>query len=278
MSRTTPSPNDAQRPTLREAAVAALGLSLLFVAVYGATNRITALRTDVHTVYFAWERHIPFVPAMIVPYMSIDLFFLAAPFLCSHRRELRTLSRRITAAILIAGVSFLLFPLELAVERPHAEGAIGAVFNWFRGVDLPYNLCPSLHIALRTILADLYARHSRGLAKWSLQVWFSLVGLSTLLTYQHHVIDVAGGFVLAAVCFYAIRETPFKLPVERNEHVAWPTRSAASSRRSRDSRCVPGAVCCSGRPLRWRSSRARTSASVRECFTRPMDGCRCASG
>jgi membrane-associated phospholipid phosphatase/predicted protein tyrosine phosphatase len=221
MSRTTPSPHDAERPTLREAAIAAIGLSLLFVAVYGATNRFTALRSDVHTVYFAWERHIPFVPEMIVPYMSIDLFFLAAPFLCAHRRELRTLSRRIAAAILIAGVSFLLFPLELAVERPHAEGAIGAVFNWFRGVDLPYNLCPSLHIALRTILADLYARHTRGLAKWSLQVWFSLVGLSTLLTYQHHVIDVAGGFVLAAVCFYAVRETPFRLPVERNERVAW---------------------------------------------------------
>ena len=27
--------------------------------------------------------YIPFVPLMIIPYMSIDLFFAAAPFICS---------------------------------------------------------------------------------------------------------------------------------------------------------------------------------------------------
>ena len=32
-------------------------------------------------------------------------------------------------------------------------------------MDKPYNLCPSLHIALRTILAVTYARHTRGWAK-----------------------------------------------------------------------------------------------------------------
>ena len=37
----------------------------------------------------------------------------------------------------------------------------GAVFGWFFAADLPYNLFPSLHIALRTILAETYARHTR---------------------------------------------------------------------------------------------------------------------
>ena len=41
---------------------------------------------DVGTWVFAWERLIPFVPLMIVPYMSIDLFFVAAPFLCTDAR------------------------------------------------------------------------------------------------------------------------------------------------------------------------------------------------
>ena len=40
------------------------------------------MRHDVGTFAFAWERFIPFVPVMVVPYMSIDLFFVAAPFLC----------------------------------------------------------------------------------------------------------------------------------------------------------------------------------------------------
>ena len=30
--------------------------------------------------------------------------------------------------------------------------------------------------------------------------WFVLVGLSPLLTHQHHVIDIVGGFALAGGC------------------------------------------------------------------------------
>lgn len=207
------------RPTFLQAAFVSLWTSLLFVGVYNAANWISSWRQVTSTIYFPWERHIPFVPTMILPYMSIDLFFVTAPFLCSTRLELRLLARRIALAIVIAGACFLAFPLTLAVERPLASGAMGAVFNWFRSVDLPYNLCPSLHIALRTILADTFARHTRGLTRWASHIWFSLIGFSTLLTYQHHVIDVAGGFVLAAVCFYLVRDAPLRLPVERNYRI-----------------------------------------------------------
>jgi hypothetical protein len=169
---------------------AATGLSVLFLVVYGWTNWFTAQRANVPSLFFAWERSIPFVPLMIAPYMSIDLFFVAAPFLGQTNRELVTFSKRIAVAILIGGVSFLLFPLRFAFERPHAAGWLGAFFDWFRGMDQPYNLLPSLHIALRTILADLYARHTRGLLRHASNIWFVLIGLSAVLTYQHHVIDV----------------------------------------------------------------------------------------
>ncbi len=62
---------------------------------------------------------------MIVPYMSIDLFFVAAPFLCRSERELATFSKRIVAAIVIAGICFLLFPLRFAFGRPPASGWLG---------------------------------------------------------------------------------------------------------------------------------------------------------
>lgn len=201
------------------AAQTSLVLSLFFLAVYGSCNWITAQRTDVGTWYFAWERHIPFVPLMIVPYMSIDLFFAAAPFLCENRRELRTFACRIAFAIIVAGGCFLVLPLRFAFERPAAPGWLGAVFDMFRNFDQPYNLFPSLHITLRTVLADLYARHTRGSVYAVLQAWFSLIGLSTVLTYQHHLVDILGGFVLAAVCFYLFRATPIRLPVMKNPRV-----------------------------------------------------------
>src|SRR5262249_20851921 len=167
---------------------ASIGLSILFLVVYSGTNWITSLRSDVRTWYFEWERWIPFVPWMVIPYMSIDLFFVVAPFLCRGRTELKILAVRIALAILAAGICFLLFPLRLVTEPPAVDGLCGFIFDWFRGMDKPYNLCPSLHIALRTILADTYARNLRGVVRFGSHVWFSLIGFSTLLTYQHHVV------------------------------------------------------------------------------------------
>jgi hypothetical protein len=93
-------------------------LSLLFLGVYGGCNWITAQRTDVDLWYFGWERWMPFWAPMIVPYLSIDLFFIVAPFLCRDRGEVRTFARRIALAIAVAGVCFLLMPLRFAFERP----------------------------------------------------------------------------------------------------------------------------------------------------------------
>ena len=202
------------------AAGTSVGLSLLFVVVYGGTNWLTSLRSDVGTWYFEWEKYIPFVPLMVVPYMSIDLFFAAAPFLCSQRDELRTFRRRIALSIVVAGICFLLMPLKLGFPKPKLDGWIGATFGWFFAADMPYNLCPSLHIALRTILAETYGRHSRGFWRVAAAVWFSLVGFSTVLTHQHQVVDVAGGFVLAIVCFYVVPSVSARRVVTPNWRIA----------------------------------------------------------
>src|SRR5438094_8415539 len=145
----------------RKALLASAGLSALFLIVYSGCNWITARRAGVGTFYFEWERRIPFVPFFILPYMSINLFFVAAPFLCRTERELSILAKRIAAAIIVAGICFLLFPLRFAFPRPHADGWLGAIFDWFRRMDAPYNLLPSLHAALMLILLDLYLRHTR---------------------------------------------------------------------------------------------------------------------
>ena len=41
-------------------------LVFLFLVIYGGCNWITAQRHDVPTLFFSWERSIPFVPLMIV--------------------------------------------------------------------------------------------------------------------------------------------------------------------------------------------------------------------
>src|SRR5213078_716832 len=116
-------------------------------------------------------------------------------------------------------VCFLLFPLRFAFPRPHAGGWLGAIFDWFRGMDSPFNLLPSLHAALLLLLVDLYARNLRGVFLFAAMLWFFLTGLSPVLTYQHHVIDIVGGFVLAGYCFYLFREPLLALPVVVNRRI-----------------------------------------------------------
>jgi len=200
-----------------KALVASVGLSILFLIVYGGCNWISSRRANVGTFYFEWERMIPFVPFFILPYMSIDLFFIAAPFLCRTERELSILAKRIAAAIIVAGVCFLLLPLRFAFPRPHAGGWPGALFDWFRGMDAPYNLLPSLHAALMLILVDVYFRQTRGFVRVAVMMWFALIALSPVLTYQHHVIDIVGGFVLAGICFQLFREPDLCSLPDRSE-------------------------------------------------------------
>jgi protein-tyrosine phosphatase/membrane-associated phospholipid phosphatase len=199
-------------------------LSLLFVTVYGTTNWFTAQRpeTQVNTWYFTWELGaIPYLPLLIVPYMSLDLFFFGAPFLCRDERELRVFAQRVVFSILIAAVFFLVWPLRLAwPERPHVGGWFGDFVEQSCNapflMEYPHNLFPALHITLCMIVGSVYGRHLRGITRVLSHTWFSLIALSTLLTWQHHLVDVAGGFVLGGLAFYLFHESDRRLPVVPN--------------------------------------------------------------
>jgi protein-tyrosine phosphatase len=78
---------------------------------------------------------------------------------------------------------------------------------------------PSLHIAIWMILGGTYDRHTRGVVRVLVHGWFGLIGVSTVLTYQHHVIDVAGGFALALACYYLIPEHEMRPPVTINSRI-----------------------------------------------------------
>jgi predicted protein tyrosine phosphatase len=179
---------------------------LMFEVFYNACNWYTSLRSDVGTWCYDWEFKIPFIPAMIVPYWTLNLFFIGSFFVCSTLVELKVLRTRIGLAILIACSSFLLFPLTLAFPRPEVDGVYGLLFKALRSFDKPYNLSPSLHVALRTLVWPVYVPRTSGVFNLLLRVWFLLIGISTIFTYQHQVIDVATGWLLAIVCLHLVAQ------------------------------------------------------------------------
>jgi len=186
----------------RMAALVCAGTSFLFVLVYGVSNGLAAARGSAGSFHFGWETAIPLVPAMIIPYMSIDLFFVAAPFVCGSKREIGMFARRVATAIVIAGVFFAAWPLTPGFERVTVEGAFGPLFNSLYAFDQPYNLFPSLHVTLAFILRWTYHRHTKGATRWLMHGWFVLVTASTLFTHQHHIVDIVGGAALALFVFY----------------------------------------------------------------------------
>lgn len=218
------------RADFRSKVLWAAGAIGLFFLLYGGCLWITSLRAHVGSFYFSWERYIPFVPLMIVPYMSIDLFFAGSFFLCREKDELTALGRRIMLATVIAAACFLAFPLRYAFETPATFGWPGAIIGWFKSADRPFNLAPSLHIAFRSILWIVYVRHTRRLLRAGIKIWFVLVGLSTLLVFQHHVIDVLAGQLLAMLCIYLIpekRSTEPRSAVRKDAAIGFSVASAA---------------------------------------------------
>jgi len=185
-------------------AIRALVHSVLFVAIYGGCLHLTGTRQDVGQLYSSWELHIPLVPAMIMPYFSIYPLFIMAFFMCRDGIAARELSLRISGAQLVAGFVYLAFPLQSGFSRPAVEGAYGPLFQLLEATDLPYNLAPSLHVTTAIILGSVFCRESRGVGRWILASWFGLICVSTLLTWQHHVVDVVSGALLGLLsleCF-----------------------------------------------------------------------------
>lgn len=196
-------PAMAHRPWARAALWLAL-LGPLFFLSYGLCNQVAARLDFVPSYYGEWERAIPFLPWLMLPYWSIDGFYAAALFVARDRAELDALARRLLLATLISCLGFLLFPLRFAFERPEVSGFNGWLLARLAEFDMPFNQAPSLHVSLLVILWAHYLAHLRGVWKWLLSVWFALIGISVLGTWQHHVIDVVAGAIAGVLCLYLV--------------------------------------------------------------------------
>lgn len=105
--------------------------------------------------------------------------------------------------IVTAGIFFITVPLQFTFTKPEVSNSILKLpFSFLKAFDSPFNQSPSLHIAFAFIFWSVF----RDLSKWriSLMIWLILLGISTLTTYQHHLIDILTGAVLAHVSFIII--------------------------------------------------------------------------
>jgi len=178
-------------------------LLVLFVVVYGGLNWVTSLREDRLQLWFTWELAIPLVPWMVWPYLSIFASFFLPMFALDVPR-IRALCLRLAIATVLSGLVFLLFPTELGFTRLDTAPGTTPAFRLIHALDLPHNLAPSLHVSWSLILLLSLRSVSPPWLRTGFDAWLALLIASVVFTHQHHLLDVAGGMLVALAARAAV--------------------------------------------------------------------------
>lgn len=209
MPPTTAAEDDHSPPGLRSRVAWIVAAGLLFELLYTTCALQAARHGVVATLATPWDAHVPFVPWMLVPYMSSVPVLVAAFLVVPTRAALRALGQRLVLATVVATLAFAAWPHRVAWTRPAVDGPawLAALAQGLGQVDGPYNQWPSLHVAYAVLVAPAFlqaldawrSRAMARIARVAVLAWLALMVAATVLTWQHHLADVAGGLALAAL-------------------------------------------------------------------------------
>ena len=189
-----------------------LGLALsIFYLLYNLTtvysvSLYTLYPSQIYNLATPFDSMIPFIPAMIVPYSWSLILFVASFFLVRTSTQLSLLSYRLILTTIFACLIFYLYPARFSFNRSIPDDWTQFGYQFLQLVDKPFNQLPSLHVSYAMLLGvslwDVVASKKRWISaayRLLLTGICTLITLSTVLTYQHHLLDMFGGVVLAVL-------------------------------------------------------------------------------
>jgi membrane-associated phospholipid phosphatase len=186
-----------------------VALTFLFVMTYGFTNWLAGMRVARFHLYFDWELAIPFVPWMIWVYLSLQVF-LALPLFVLDTAGISRFGWTIALATVAASAIHLTLPADLGWARPSVVPGY-PVFERFFSMDGTHNMAPSLHVTYGALAFFVMWNGTGGMwLKLLSAVWFASLVVSVLLVHQHHLVDIASGLALAALCYRWFRAGRFE--------------------------------------------------------------------
>jgi membrane-associated phospholipid phosphatase len=200
------SPAEEER-TLGRAVRQALLLAAIMFSSLGLYLLVLGWRghAAVFITHLPWDDAIPFHPEWVWVYLLPYLIGPVAIGLLS-RQTFRWFVQRGLAVVFLTLAIFIVCPTQTG-KRPPAdhlgEGLTARLYQQMIAIDEPpANAAPSLHVSLTCLLAFALVRDFP--RWWPLSLGcVGLVWLSTLVTRQHHLIDVATGVVLACAVVLA---------------------------------------------------------------------------
>jgi membrane-associated phospholipid phosphatase len=150
----------------------------------------------------ALDRLMPLSPAWTIVYGSLYVFTSGMVLLVVRHPALLHRTMAALLAVMLGGYAgFLVYPT--AAPRPAqvtGEGFTAWMLGAVYGMDPPHGCFPSLHVAYSFVAAFACYRVHRGVGVAAM-IWASLIGISTVYTKQHYVVDVPAGVALALVAY-----------------------------------------------------------------------------
>lgn len=168
--------------------------------VYFFIGALLAGRT-VHAPAIALDRALPLEPSWMFVYGSMYIFLLLPLLVVRDRDLFRRALQSYLFVLLVAYLGFIAYPT--ISPRPPAVAGDGFAVWALRlnyALDTRYNCFPCLHVAHSFVSAlAAYRVHKR--VGVTAAGWAVLVGVSTLFTKQHYVVDVIAGTLMAAIAY-----------------------------------------------------------------------------
>lgn len=154
-----------------------------------------------HAPELALDRALPVVPAWSLVYGSLFLAALLPVFVVHQQELVRRTINGFLAIWLFSYACFLVYPtVESRPQESPGEGFAAWGLRLIYSADHRYNCFPSLHVAQCFLAALACSRVHRGVGAVAC-VWALLVGVSTLYTKQHYVLDVIAGAAIGYVAY-----------------------------------------------------------------------------
>ena len=127
-------------------------------------------------------------------------FRISARFRCARRRTDSTVLWSYILVEFIAFAGYLAYPTALPRQAITTDGLFPWTLGLIYDIDPPRNCFPSLHVAWAFVAALSCYRVHRGVGLMAM-VWAGLIGVSTLYTKQHYVVDVIAGVMMALLAY-----------------------------------------------------------------------------
>lgn len=190
-----------EKPTLKRGIFQALVLAVIMFSSLGLYLTILKWRgpdgADRRT-HLPWDDYFPFEPGWVWAYL---LPYLFGPMIVGML-TVQTFHWFVSRGLVIVALSlsiFIVYPTQTAPREAANldDGPTARLYNFMIETDdPPANAAPSLHVSLTCLLALALLRDFP--RWWPLScLGVAVVWLSTLLTRQHHLIDVGTGVLLA---------------------------------------------------------------------------------